>query len=106
MNAILFSAIWGIVMMFGGAYMRSRTMLRFLAILGVLGLLLVNIFDMLGYHLAIDSHSMLYFDSFGLLFNCIAFTSTLLYFLLSGKDIENVGAIAGEYYALVFFVLC
>jgi NADH-quinone oxidoreductase subunit N len=106
MNAILFSAIWGIVMMFGGAYARSRAMLRFLAILGVLGLLFVNILDMLGYHLAIDSHSMLYFDSFGLLFNCIAFTSTLLYFLLSGKDIENVGANAGEYYALVFFVLC
>jgi NADH-quinone oxidoreductase subunit N len=106
MNAILFSAIWGIVMMFGGAFTLNRTMLRFLAILGTLGLLLVNILDLLGYHLAIDSHNMLYFDSFGLLFNCIAFGSTLIYFLLSGKDIENVGGNAGEYYALVFFVLC
>jgi NADH-quinone oxidoreductase subunit N len=106
MNAILFSAIWGIVMMFGGAFTRRHGALRLLAILGILGLLMVNIFDMAGYHLAIDSHNMLYFDSFGLLFNCIAFGSTLLYFLLSGKDIENVGNNPGEYYALVFFVLC
>lgn len=106
MNAILFSAIWGIVMMFGGTFTRRHGALRFLAILGILGLLLVNILDMAGYHLAIDSHNMLYFDSFGLLFNCIAFGSTLIYFLLSGKDIENVGANPGEYYALVFFVLC
>jgi NADH-quinone oxidoreductase subunit N len=106
MNAILFSAIWGIVMMFGGAFTRLHGSLRFLAILGILGLLLVNILDMAGYHLAIDSHNMLFFDSFGLLFNCIAFGSTLLYFLLSGKDIENVGNNPGEYYALVFFVLC
>jgi NADH-quinone oxidoreductase subunit N len=106
MNAILFSAIWGIVMMFGGAFTRNHGILRFLAILGILGLLFVNIQDLRGFHLAIDTHNMLYFDSFGLLFNCIAFGSTLLYFLLSGKDIEKVGPNPGEYYALVFFVLC
>jgi NADH-quinone oxidoreductase subunit N len=106
MNAILFSAIWGIVMMFGGVFIRNHAMLRFLAVLGILGLLLVNILDLMGFHLAIDNHNMLYFDSFGLLFNCVAFGSTLLYFLLSGRDIEKVGTNAGEYYALVFFVLC
>ena len=106
MNAILFSAIWGIVMMFGGAFTRKQALLRTLAIMGILGLLLVNILDLNGFHLDIDSHNMLYFDSFGLLFNCVAFGSTLLYFLLSGKDIEKVGSNPGEYYALIFFVLC
>jgi NADH-quinone oxidoreductase subunit N len=28
----------------------------------------------------INTHNMLYFEAFGLLFNCIAFGSTLLYF--------------------------
>ncbi len=106
MNAILFSAIWGIIMMFGGAFVKKHAMLRVLAALGAMVLLLVNILDMLGFHLAIDTHNMLYFDSFGLLFNCIAFGITLIYFLLSGSDIEKVGANPGEYYALIFFVLC
>jgi NADH-quinone oxidoreductase subunit N len=49
---------------------------------------------------------MLVFDSFGLLFNSIAFTSTLLYFFLSGPDMEKVGLNLAEYFALIFFVLC
>jgi len=37
----------------------------------------------------INTHNMLYFESFGLLFNAIAFICTLFYFLLSGSDIEK-----------------
>jgi NADH-quinone oxidoreductase subunit N len=61
---------------------------------------------MSGYHVAIDTHKMLYFGEFGLLGNSIAFASTLLLVLLSGKDMEKVGHNLAEYFALVFFVLC
>jgi NADH-quinone oxidoreductase subunit N len=49
---------------------------------------------------------MLVFDSFGLVFNAIAFASTLIFVLLSGRDMEKVGVHVAEYYALIFFILC
>src|SRR5450631_1619690 len=107
MNAIIISAIWGVVMMFGGIFLKEQAKLRALAILGIVGLLTANVMDLSGYHFfPIDNHNMLYFDSFGLVFNIIAFACTLLYFLLSGKDIEKVGPNTAEYLALIFFVLC
>jgi NADH-quinone oxidoreductase subunit N len=111
MNAIILSAVWGVVMMFSGAFSKNKNAVRYLAIAGAGLLLTVNIIDMYmsaqGIHFfTIDTRRMLIFETFGMLFNCIAFATTLLYFLLSSKDIENVGPNAGEYFALIFFVLC
>src|SRR5258708_831061 len=62
---------------------------------------------MLGHHLfAVETHKMLFFDTFGMLGNSIAFGSTLLFVLLSGRDMEKVGVNLSEYFALIFFVLC
>lgn len=93
-------------MMFSGIIFKKNSQIRLLAILGLFGLLLANVLDLGGYHIAVDTHNMLYFDSFGLLFNSIAFACTLLYFLLSAKDLQKVGVNTGEYFALIFFVLC
>ncbi|HEX4852009.1 MAG TPA: NADH-quinone oxidoreductase subunit N, partial [Puia sp.] len=107
MNAIVISAVWGAVMMFSGIFFKQKESIRFVAILGLVILLVSNVMDLTGSHFfPFDTHNMLYFDSFGLLFNTIAFGSTLIYFLLSAKDIEDVGIHTGEYYALIFFVLC
>ncbi len=106
MNAMIVSAIWGVIMMFSGAFLKKHSQIRFLAYLGIFCLLLADILDLGGYHVDIDTRNMLYFDSFGLLFNSIAFACTFLYFLLSAKDIEKVGVNTGEYFALIFFVLC
>jgi len=78
-----------------------------MAVLGMSLLLLTNLMEMSGVQLFhINTRSMLTFDGFGLLFNTIAFACTLLYFLLSGKDMENVGVNLAEYYALIFFISC
>src|ERR1700722_4275145 len=107
MNAILLSAIWGIIMMFSGIVTKNKTVIRNIAVIGLALLLIGNYADMMGYHLAkIEVHRMLYFDTFGLLGNSIAFASTLLLVLLSGKDMEKVGHNLAEYFALIFFVLC
>jgi NADH-quinone oxidoreductase subunit N len=107
MNAILLSAIWGIVMMFSGIVTQSKTAIRGTAVLGLVLLLIGNYADMTGYHLLrIDVHKMLFFDTFGLLGNSIAFGSTLMLVLLSGRDMEKVGHNLAEYFALIFFVLC
>lgn len=107
MNAIIFSAIWGVLMMFSGIFTTSKAVIRNLAIAGVAILLLVNLAEMSqGAFFHINTRDMLSFDSFGLLFNAIAFGATLLYLLLSAREVEEVGVNQAEYFALIFFVLC
>ncbi len=107
MNAIIFSATWGVLMMFSGIFISKPAVIRNLAITGAALLLLVNVADSGHTHFFhVDVKGMLVFDSFGLLFNSIAFTAVLVYFILGAKDIEEVGVNVGEYFALIFFVLC
>ncbi len=108
MNAIIFSAIWGVLMMFSGIFISQKAVIRNLAIAGVAILLFLNIAELNHYFTLfhIDVKNMLVFDSFGLLFNSIAFGATLIYLLLSAKDVEAVGVNQAEYFALIFFVLC
>src|SRR6185312_4399262 len=54
----------------------------------------------------IDVSGMMYFDRFALLFVSIALFSTLVYFILSARDMEKVGSYYAEYFALIFFILC
>src|SRR5579862_6612950 len=107
MNSIIFSAIWGIVMMFSGLFSKSKRSLQTFAVVGLILLLVVNTLELNGDHFFnIDLHNMLYFAPFGLLSNSIAFASTLIFFLLSSTDIFETGHNAAEYFALIFFVLC
>ena len=107
MNALIVSAILGVVMMFSGILLKSKAAVRNLAIGGMIVLLLVTILEISGksfFH--IDTHGMLRFDRFGLLFIAIAVLSTLLFLLLSARDMEKVGVNYSEYFALIFFILC
>src|SRR5450755_2313777 len=107
MNSIIISAVLGVIMMFSGIFLKKNSSIVILAILGAALLLTVAILEMSGFHFfPVNTHDMLYFDVFGLLFNCIAFTSTLIYFLLNARDIAAIGHNPGEYFALMFFVLC
>lgn len=108
MNAIVFSAVWGIVMMFSGVFIKSKTTPKYLAIAGAILLVLLNgwelyngtpIFD-------IDTKDMIITNSFNLSFLAVVHIGTLLFFLLNARDIEKVGEHVGEYFALIFFVLC
>jgi NADH-quinone oxidoreductase subunit N len=107
MNAIIFSAGWGVIMMFCSFLVSNKSSFRHIAAIGLLLLLAVNVMDTNGiaiFH--IDTHNMLTYTRFGLVFNSIAIVSTLLYVLLTGKDIERVGNNIAEYFVLIFFVLC
>lgn len=108
MNAILFSAIWGVIMMFAGAFAPNKPLPRYLALVGAVLLFAVNALELnSGQALVnLDTHEMLRTNSFSLSFLAIVFGCTLVYFLLNGSEIEKVGSDVGEYYALIFFVLC
>lgn len=107
MNAIIVSALLGVVMMFSGIISKNKSVQSVVAAAGLLVLLLANLMDSYGtFVLNIDTHDLFHFEQFGLYFNSIAIVATLVYVLLSGKTIENTGVNVAEYYALIFFVLC
>lgn len=108
MNVIILTAIWGVVMMLGGAFIKSKSTPKYLAILGLAVILIANCMQINSgaSFFTIDVKEMLRFNSFNLTFINVAFGCTLLYFLLNGRDIEKVGDNVSEYFALIFFVLC
>ena len=106
MNAILISAVLGVVMMFTGLFTSDKRVVRGVAISGMALLFIANILELQGTRFFnFNTYEMLAFDSFNLLFNAVAFGATLVYFILSGRDMEKVGIHLAEYFALIFFIL-
>ncbi|MDB5192368.1 MAG: dehydrogenase subunit [Segetibacter sp.] len=107
MNTIILSAIFGVVMMLSGVFINNRSAFRHIAAICLLILLGFNIAEVRGFHLLnINTKYFLQFDKFGLLFNSICIFSTLIYVLLSGREIEKIGKNTPDCLALIFFVLC
>jgi NADH-quinone oxidoreductase subunit N len=107
MNALLSTAVLGVIMMFSSFLLKNKMAVRTIAVLGLTLVLIANVLEMAGIvFFKIDTKNMIHFDRFALLFNTIIFACTLVYFLLSAKDMEKVGANYAEYFALIFFVLC
>lgn len=107
MNALIISAVWGVIMMFSGILLKQKHAIRNLAVAGLILLLLSNVLEMSGtIFFKVDTKGMIVFDRFALLFDTIIFASTLLYLILSARDMEKVGINYAEYLALIFFILC
>jgi NADH-quinone oxidoreductase subunit N len=116
MNAIILTAVWGVIMMFGGVFFKSKSTPKYWAIAGIVLIIVANSLELkFGEPFTliagqpffdIDVKNMVVFNSFNLTFITVALLSTLLFFLLSGRDIEKVGPGVSEYFALIFFVLC
>ncbi|HLP36422.1 NADH-quinone oxidoreductase subunit N [Lacibacter sp.] len=106
MNLILISAIWGIVMMFSGLFLKDKSSAKTVALIGSIALLIGNFFDLSG-KMIINSNfnGMLQYERFGLLFLTVLVLALIMYILLSGKDVEAVGNHPFEYFALIFFVM-
>lgn len=107
MNTIIFTAIWGVVMMLGGAFIKNKSLPRNLAIFGLLVILIFNCIEMNRGEsfFNIDVRNMLHFNSFNLTFISVALGCTLLFLLLNGRDFEKIGEHVSEYFALLFFIL-
>lgn len=108
MNAIILTAIWGIIMMFSAVFIKSKAAPKYLALAGIVLVFFANAAELYsGFRIFnIDAHDMLLTSSYNLTFIAIVTACSALYFMLNGKDIEQVGSHVGEYFALLFFVLC
>ena len=107
MNALIISAIMGVVMMFSSVLLKQRSSVRAFALAGLFVAIVLNVMEMYGFHLfKIDVTGMMKFDRFSLFFNTIAMSCTFIFFLLSAKEMEKVGLNYADYFALIFFILC
>ena len=87
MNALIISAIMGVLMMFSGILLKQKSTVRGLAFIGLLVAIILNVMEGYGFHLfRINVTGMMNFDKFSLVFNTIAMSCTLIFFLLSAKE--------------------
>lgn len=96
-------------MMFSGIIMKNKKNVVGLACLLFLILLGVNIADLvdpLYNQPQLIFSNMLRIEHYSLWFNTLMTGCSLLYVLLIGKEIRKVGTHVGEYFALLFFMLC
>ncbi len=111
MKPLIASAIFAVIMMFAALAMKekktfSRLAVFLLALLtGFYGWELCQVISRGGVPEPLFN-GMLRYDAFSVWFSTIMSSITLLYVLLSSKNIEQVGKHVGEYYALIFFILC
>ncbi|MFN5423057.1 MAG: NADH-quinone oxidoreductase subunit N [bacterium] len=106
MNAIIISALWGVLMMYTGFMTSSKRTVSVVAVIGIITVFVCNWFEYLGApFFSINTLGMLQYNLFGLVFNAVIFFSTLIYFLLSGEEIEKSSRTPSDLYALMFFVL-
>jgi len=106
MNALIISALMGVLMMFSGILLKQKSTIRGLALTGLLATIILNVMEIYGFHLfRINVIGMMSFDRFSLFFNTIAMACTFVFFLLSAKEMEKVGVNYSDYFALIFFIL-
>jgi NADH-quinone oxidoreductase subunit N len=108
MKAIIAATILGIIMMYAGFVVKEKKSVLSIATLLFVLLLGVNVWELLT---AKPGETQMFFNfqltvtPFSLWFNTLMTAATLLYVLLMGNDIINVGKHVGEYFALFFFIL-
>ena len=72
MNAIIFSAILGVVMMFTGIFTNKKKVITLTAIIALVVLLTVNLLNSYGlFSIQIDTKDLLHFNKLGLFFNTL-----------------------------------
>ena len=106
MNALIFSAVSGVIMMFCSFLLNNKSAVRTLAHILLLAIIVVNVLELRGIKVFnINTEHMMVFDSYALMFSLVANFCTFAFFLLSSKEMEKVGVNYGDYFALIFFIL-
>lgn len=108
MKAIIAATIIGVIMMFMGVMAKNKSSVVTVATTLLLLLLGVTVWDLKAANAAeVQSYfnDMLRLDAFGLWFNVLMAGCTLLFVLLTGKEIAKVGNHVGEYFALIAFIM-
>lgn len=106
MNAIVVSALLGVLMMFVGLFSKNSRQVQWVALLGVTGLMIASIFDFTHFEAGHRWFGMIEFTAYTSFFNTVITFCTMMYVFMFHRFIANTGRHDAEYFALIFFVLC
>jgi NADH-quinone oxidoreductase subunit N len=105
------SAVFAIIMMFAALMVKEKRTVSQIAsflLIILLGLNVWRLGDLLCSDRSVEEmfKGMMRYTPYSLWFTTLMTAITFLYVMLMGKNIEKVGQHVGEYYALIFFILC
>ncbi len=107
MNAIIVSALLGVIMMFVSWGTTSSKLQRSIGLFGMLVLIVANLAQLdHWWAIEFDTKGMLVFSQMGLYANTILYVITFIYLWINGDEIGKVGDHSADYYAIFFFILC
>jgi NADH-quinone oxidoreductase subunit N len=107
MNAIIVSALLGVLLMFSSWIFKSERLQKNIALVGLLVLVVANLAQLNGWHVAdLNTKGMLSFTRFGLYANTLLFSLSFLYVWINAEEIDQIGHQSADFYALFFFILC
>lgn len=107
MNALIISALSGVIMMFGSFLLNNKAAVRLLAHVLMIAVIAATLLELNGVEFfSINTRGMLLFDRFSLLFTLVAAVCTFAFFLVSSKEMERIGNHYSDYFALYFFIFC
>ena len=108
MKAIIAATIIGVILMFTGILVKEKRGVSTFAALLFFLLLGVNIWELSTIspnQPQVFFNNMLRIDRYAVWFNTLMTGCTLLYVLLSGREIQKVGIHVSDYFALISFML-
>ena len=106
MNAIVLSALWGVLMMYTGVLSKRPAVARAMAMLGIALLIIVSVLDLLGMPLLnVSTAGMLEFSTYSHLFVTVLLVCTAFYLALSLDAIQSSVGQLSDHCALLFFSL-
>ena len=107
MNAIIVSALLGVLLMFSSWIFKSERLQKNIALVGLLVLVVANLAQLNGWYVAdLNTKGMLSFTRFGLYANTLLFSLSFLYVWINAEEIDQIGHQSADFYALFFFILC
>ena len=106
MNAIVISALLGVLMMLSGLFFKRSAAIQWTAIAGSAILLVGSILELIPAGQNKMFYGMLELHHVSSWFNVLMSACVMLYILLFHRSIAKVGRNDAEYFALIFFVMC
>lgn len=105
MNALLISALLGVLLLFASVFVKNRSINYWIAIVGAGALVVSNLAELNGFEfISFPVEGMFHFDRYALVLNTLLLFSVFCYLLLNGKSIAQVGSGFTDYLVLLFFI--
>src|SRR5690606_11205183 len=110
MKPLIATAVFAVIFMLASLYIKEKKALSTLAVVLLAALTGISIWELCHALQSTGSHmyfnQMLKVDAFSLWFFTLMSAVSLLFVGLCARAIQQVGKHVGEYYALLFFILC